>query len=137
MVRAGYGTAAGVSLSSCQPQIVDNRKGLLVDFVIEGATLGASTTVARTLTLTLGDIPPRSAALVRWQLAASLQGRFASVDASFTTNNPFGDPTLSSIAAVSIHDLVHVVFTSKCHAYVMYKSSHQEFLLMCSMRAED
>ena len=37
----GAGIAYDMKISSSQPQIIDNEKGLLVDFRILGSTLGA------------------------------------------------------------------------------------------------
>lgn len=57
----------------------------------------------------IGDVAPKSAAVARWFIAASLQGTFTAVNASFTSTNPLGDPSLSALQSVEFHDLVHAV----------------------------
>ena len=39
-----------------------------------------------------------------------MQGTFHAVNASFSSTNPLNDPSISSIAAVTVNDLEHVVF---------------------------
>lgn len=38
------------------------------------------------------------------------QGRFDAANASFTTTNPLGDPTLGTVASLDIYDLVHMAW---------------------------
>lgn len=57
----------------------------------------------------IGDVAPKSAAVARWFISASLQGTFTAVNASFTSTNPLGDPTLAALQSVEFHDLVHSV----------------------------
>lgn len=59
--------------------------------------------------LQIGDIGANKTAAVRWFLASSLQGTFSALNASFTSTNPLGDPSISALKTVDIHDLVHPV----------------------------
>src|SRR5439155_26530970 len=53
--NVGAGAAKNLTIISAQPQIVENEKGLLIDFQIIGTKVGASNAVA-SLTATLGTV---------------------------------------------------------------------------------
>ncbi|MHB9035901.1 MAG: fibronectin type III domain-containing protein [Armatimonadota bacterium] len=108
MANSGYGTARNVKITSSQPEIIDNQKGLLIDFKIIGTQVG-SQPVSPSLDVNLGDIGPQSTAVAQWLMTSSLQGHFKDYTATFKHTNPLGDPTLSLIDAVNIHELIHVV----------------------------
>ena len=63
----GYGTANDVEIISSQPEIIENEKGLLVDFSIIGARLGNEPT-ANTLKIDFGTIEPQSNVVGVWDL---------------------------------------------------------------------
>jgi subtilase family serine protease len=104
----GHGTARNVRISSAQPEIIENEKGLLIDFAILGSEIGGQPATP-SLTAAFGDIAPGRLALGRWLLRSSLQGLFTDYKASFTHVDGLGDPRLSLIDSVEIHELIHVV----------------------------
>ncbi|GIM00456.1 hypothetical protein Vretimale_5260, partial [Volvox reticuliferus] len=109
LLNVGGGTARDVMMDSLQPKIVDNEKGLLISFSIVGVSVNnLNSPIA--LRASVGDISPGSTALIQWKLSASLQGTFTAVNATFISRNPLNDPTLSSIANLSIYDLLHMVY---------------------------
>src|SRR6185295_15127359 len=61
----GRGTAKNFRITSAQPEIVDNEKGLLVDFQII-ATEVAGQNLTPSLTVNLGNIGPGQIAIGRW-----------------------------------------------------------------------
>ena len=104
----GHGAARNVRLTSAQPKIVENEKGLLIDFEII-ATEVAGQSLSPSLTANFGDIGPGEVAVGRWLLRSSLQGLFIDYKASFEHLDGLGDPRLSLIDSVEIHELNHLV----------------------------
>ncbi|TVR48813.1 MAG: tandem-95 repeat protein, partial [Puniceicoccaceae bacterium] len=106
--NAGQGTARNLRIDSAQPEIVENEKGLFIDFQII-ATEVAGQPLSPGLTVKFGDIAPGETAIGRWLMTSTLQGLFISYDATFEHLDGFGDPRLSLIESVSIHELIRVV----------------------------
>ena len=53
--NAGYGTAYSLQISSAQPEIIDNERGLLIHFMIIGSRIG-SESAAPSLKVMFGDL---------------------------------------------------------------------------------
>ena len=106
--NAGYGTASSLTLASGQPEIIENEKGLLVDFMIIGANVGNGS-ISPSLSVTLGDLAPDTTVVVRWVMISSLQGEFKNYSATFENVNPLGDPRLSILDELEIHELIRNV----------------------------
>ena len=106
--NAGYGTASSLTLASGQPEIIENEKGLLVNFMIIGANVGNGT-ISPSLSFTLGDLAPDTTVVVRWFMISSLQGEFRNYSATFENINPLGDPRLSILDELEIHELIRNV----------------------------
>jgi hypothetical protein len=104
----GYGIAHDFKITSAQPTIVDNEKGLLVDFKIIGAQVG-NQSVSPSLTVDFGDIAPGGIGIGRWLLTSSLQGLFINYSATFEHVDPLNNPRLSLIDGVEIHEMTHLV----------------------------
>eukprot|EP00727_Mastigamoeba_balamuthi_P001871 m51a1_g11681 hypothetical protein (1757) ;mRNA; r:2244-8119 len=102
----GYGTAYDMSLASSQPRIVDNRKGLLVDFAIVSTAVG-NATAAASLVAAIGDVGPGATVAVEWLLTSTLSGEFVAFNASYTHRNALGRADLSLIDSLAIHELTH------------------------------
>lgn len=73
--NTGRGDARNLSIASAQPEIVENEKGLLVDFRITGAKVGAEA-AKPSLTVALGDILPGGTKVAEWTMLCSLMGTF-------------------------------------------------------------
>ncbi|XP_023932455.1 protocadherin Fat 4-like isoform X3 [Lingula anatina] len=106
--NTGYGSANQMQITSAQPEIIDNEKGLLISFKIIGAQLGAEP-ISTSLTVNFGDILPNTTKMARWMMTSSLPGRFSNYSATFENINPLGDPQLSVLDSVEFHELLHVV----------------------------
>ncbi|MGE3311392.1 MAG: putative Ig domain-containing protein [Limisphaerales bacterium] len=107
--NSGFGEARGVRITSSEPKIIENEKGLLIDFDLT-ATEVAGEAVTPSLTADFGDIAPGSLRIGRWLFTSSLQGQFIEYSATFENIGPLrGLPDLSTIDAVSIHELIHIV----------------------------
>ena len=104
----GAGAAKNLTITSAQPKIVDNEKGLLVDFRIVGTEVQGQN-LSPSLTANFGTIAPGESAIGRWLLTSSLQGHFVDYDATFQHVDGLGDPRLSIIKSVNIHEMLHTV----------------------------
>ena len=65
--NAGYGTASSLQITSGQPEIIENEKGLLITFNIIGAFIG-NEMISSSLTIMFGDVAPNTTVVVRWQM---------------------------------------------------------------------
>jgi len=108
----GHGTARNVRVTSGLPEIVDNEKGLLIDFRLVASQVGTND-VTPSLSVALGDLPPGDTGVAAWWMTASLQGRFVDYQASFTHVDALGDARLSLIDRVEVHELVRRVFADQ------------------------
>ena len=106
----GNGTATQMSISSSQPQITSNEKGLLISFQLTQTYINDVPQGVGTLQgVQIGNIAPHTTASVRWDLISSLKGQFVSFNATFQNTNPLGLPELSLIDSVQTHMLLRTV----------------------------
>ena len=106
--NAGHGTAYSLQITSGQPEIIDNERGLLVNFMIIGAMIGSGS-ISPSLTVMFGDLAPDTTLVARWHMISSLQGEFMNYSATFENINPLGDPRLSVLDELEIHELIRNV----------------------------
>ncbi|MEA5536850.1 S8 family serine peptidase [Crocosphaera sp. XPORK-15E] len=104
----GKGDAKNLKITSGQPKIIDNEKGLLVDFQIIGSEVNGQG-VSPSLTVNFGNIEAGKTAVADWLLKSSLQGKFTDYKATFEHTNSLGKAELSLIKEVNIHELIHQV----------------------------
>ncbi len=104
----GFGVARNFRISSAQPRIIENEKGLLIDFSII-ATEVAGQAVSPSLTVNFGNIGPGDNAIGRWLFTSSLQGLFTDYKATWEHIDGLGNPRLSLIDDVTIHEMDHIV----------------------------
>ena len=108
VMNAGYGVARALKISSAQPEIIENEKGLLITFKIIGSQIG-NQPMSPSLTVNFGDIGSFETKTARWLLTSTLKGTFYNYSATFENINPLGDPQLSLLDELGYHELVHVV----------------------------
>jgi hypothetical protein len=108
VLNSGAGTARNFRIASAQPRIIENEKGLLIDFQLLGARVG-NQPVDPSFNLNLGNIDPDTSKIVIWDMTSSLQGKFIDYRASFEHIDDLGVKNLSLIEGVNIHELIHVV----------------------------
>ncbi|MCG3148875.1 MAG: hypothetical protein PCFJNLEI_02324 [Verrucomicrobiae bacterium] len=106
--NTGAGAARNLTITSAQPEIIENEKGLLIDFQIIGTTVGTNA-VDPSLTVNLGDIAPGTSQVGSWQLTLTLQGKFLEYTATFAHSDDLGGDQTSLIDSVEIHELIHQV----------------------------
>ena len=71
----GEGTAKSLKIQSAQPKIIYNDLGLLINFIINGCEVNGQPSKL-SLLADFGDIKPKSAGIVRWQMSTTLSGKF-------------------------------------------------------------
>ncbi len=104
----GKGDAKNLRITSGQPKIIENEKGLLIDFQIIGSEVNGQG-VTPSLTVNFGNIEAGETAVADWLLKSSLQGKFIDYKATFEHINSLGKAELSLIKEVKIHELIHTV----------------------------
>jgi len=112
--NTGAGTARNVAVRSGQPRIVENEKGLLIDFQVVATEVfapGEHRTLAASLSAELGDLAPGAVRVCRWLLKSTLQGLFLDYSANVEHLDPLGGSAFAAIAPenVRIHELTHIV----------------------------
>ncbi len=106
----GYGDADNVRLVTQQPQIIDNEKGLDIDFEFVSSQLNgdeATLAMGSEIASDFGTIPANSAAYAQWWLQSSLLGHFVDYDVNATHVTSYGNPDLTLLDKVEIHELIH------------------------------
>ncbi len=107
-VNNGKSAARKMKIDSAQPRIVDNERGLLVGFVIEGCEVNGQA-AAKSLLADFGDIKPNGSGVARWIMSCSLSGRFTAFSATFSHADELGGDLTSLVRAVNTHLLVRDV----------------------------
>lgn len=108
----GYGDAKNLKITTKQPEIVDNRDGLLIDFAITGGTVNGKPvgmTEDKELVSDFGTLKARSAAYAQWWLTSTLLGRITKYDVSYLHETGYDNENLSLLNAVNAHSLVRSI----------------------------
>lgn len=106
----GYGEAKNVRMLTQQPKIIDNEKGLLIDFNIKSSQVNgevASLSFGQSIANNFGTIPAHSQAYTQWWLESSLLGHFTSYEVEATHVTSYGNEDLSLLDTVTIHEMIH------------------------------
>jgi hypothetical protein len=104
----GHGPARNFRLVSGQPKIIENEKGLLIDFKLIGTQVG-NRPISPSLNISLGDIDAGTANVAAFYMTASLQGRFVEYNATFQHVDAIGDRRIALIDSLTLHSLTKVV----------------------------
>lgn len=113
--NSGAGDARNLRITSAQPEIIENDKGLLIDFAVIASqifTANDTTNLTPSLVVHFGNVAPGEIKVGQWLLTSTLQGQFIDYKATFEHIDGLGDPRLSLIKSVAIHELIHVVDAS-------------------------
>jgi hypothetical protein len=104
--NVGAGDAMNVHFTTSQPQIVQNEKGLLNEFkLIESSMNGAEKTVNFSDN-DFGTIASGKTSYVQWWFTSNLLGHFVDYDTKVTHVTSYGNPDLSLVSNVGIHELI-------------------------------
>lgn len=102
----GKGEATNVRISSKQPEIIDNEKGLLIHFEITGSSLNGAEKNIGITNIDFGNIPAGKTAYGQWWFSSSLLGHFVEYDTKVTHVTSYGNPDLSLVKSINIHELI-------------------------------
>ena len=106
----GYGDAENMNITTHQPQIIDNQKGLAITFKLISTALNGkekNLSFGGSMTSDFGTIPAQSQAYAQWWLESSLLGHFTDYDVEATHVTSYGNEDLSLLDNVTIHELIH------------------------------
>ena len=108
----GNGDAKNMRLKTEQPKIIENEKGLYINFMlVRSLHNGQSAPFALdgTVTNNLGTIAAHSTSYVQWFLTSTLMGHFTNYDVTATHLTSYGNPDLSLLDTVTIHELIRSI----------------------------
>jgi hypothetical protein len=108
--HSAFAAVQQVQIQSSQPQIIDNTRGLLINFQIVGCQVN-NAPVQPSLLVNMGNIGTNAGSMARWSMVASLSGTFVSFSAQIAHASDLGGAVTSLIpqSAVSTHRLLGVV----------------------------
>ncbi|MDR1730420.1 MAG: InlB B-repeat-containing protein, partial [Prevotellaceae bacterium] len=112
--NVGEGEATDVRMVTQQPKIVDNQKGLLIDFELLNSQLkGGDYTLAlgSNVATGFGNIPAGKTTYAQWWFTGSLLGHFTGYDVQATHMTSYGNPDLTLLNEVTIHELIRSIRT--------------------------
>ncbi|MBI4801375.1 MAG: fibronectin type III domain-containing protein, partial [Elusimicrobia bacterium] len=123
ITNIGYGPAKNFQINSGQPEIIENKQGLAIDFKLLGAYVGANK-IPDTLLIPFGDIASGGVSQASWIMATSLSGRFTQFKATFTHTAELGGQLTSLIKDVTTYTLIKDVLVD-----LPGRDSHFDFLV--------
>lgn len=106
----GYGDATNVRMVTDQPEIIDNEKGLYIQFNLVSSILNGKETnlsLGQSASTDFGTIAAHGTAYAQWMFESSLLGHFTDYDINATHVSSYGNADLSLLDTVSIHELIH------------------------------
>ena len=112
--NVGYGDATNVRMTTEQPKIVENEKGLLIDFeLLSSQVNGGDKTLAlgSSVPADFGTIPAHATSYAQWWFTSTLLGHFLDYDVQATHLTSYGNEDLSLLNEVTIHELIRSINT--------------------------
>ena len=106
----GNGDATNVRMVTKQPEIIENEKGLYIDFELMSSQVNggdATLSFGQSIANDFGTIPAHSQMYAQWWLQSSLLGHFTDYDVQATHVTSYGNEDLSLLDEVTIHELIH------------------------------
>ncbi len=123
VVNGGAGDARNFSLSGFTPTIVDNQKGLLLNYTMTEAAMNGKKNDNGIQDVNFGTIEAHSSAVAQWWYTANIQGHYSDYSVDFTQmdysyvdlygNRKYiaasGREDISLIESADIHELIRSV----------------------------
>ncbi|WP_114781788.1 LamG-like jellyroll fold domain-containing protein [Botryobacter ruber] len=128
----GYGPAVNMMISSAQPKIIENEKGLAINFNIVGSNFQGQPKKLGVTDINFGTIPALQTRIGQWYFTSSLLGKFVEYQASVVHANSYGNPELSLVKGVQLHEL-----TRSIRAYGTSEDVINDFLVNDEFDAQD
>lgn len=110
--NVGNGDATKVQMVTNQPEVVENKKGLSLDFELISSQLnGGDKTLALggSVATDFGTIPAKGTTYAQWWIKSSLLGHFTEYNVEATHVTSYGNPDLSLLNNVTIHELIRSI----------------------------
>lgn len=104
----GFATAKNLKIDSAQPKIIENKQGLLINFMLTGSYLNDAP-VQNTLLMNFGDIASGTSKMGRWNMETTLAGKFTEFSARFSHADELGGALTSILQGTNAHLLIHDV----------------------------
>ena len=107
--NVGAGDATNVHFSTAQPQIIQNEKGLLNEFKLIGSSLNGlpfTSSLSETTENDFGTISAGKTTYGQWWFTSNLLGHFTEYNTTVTHVTSYGNPNLSLVSDVSVHELI-------------------------------
>lgn len=107
--NSGVGDAKNVRLVTQQPQIVDNEKGILLETAFTSSQLNGGErylALGGSMASDFGDIQAGTSAYAQWWFESSIAGHFTEYEVKATHVSSYGNPDLSLLGDVEIHELI-------------------------------
>ena len=105
----GYGTAKNVRIESAQPKIVENEKGLAINFALISSNLNGQPAQLGLTNINFGNIAPKTSTIGQWWFTSDLLGHFIAYETKLTHLDSRGNPDLSLISGTALHELIKSV----------------------------
>lgn len=129
----GKGEATNVRMLTKQPRIIENEKGLFIDFAIIGSRLKdkeVALALDSTVATVFGDIKAGESTWATWDLTSSLLGHFTEYDVRVNHVTSYGNPDLSLLDQVTIHSLVKSLDLPEVHDNIMTLGATNHYWLV-------
>lgn len=110
--NVGYGDATNVRMVTEQPKIIENEKGLFIDFELLSSQLnGGEHTLAMggSVPTEFGTIQAHGTTYAQWWMQSTLLGHFTEYDIKATHVTSYGNEDLSLLDTVTIHELIRSI----------------------------
>ena len=136
----GNGDATNVKMVTNQPEIIDNQKGLLINFEFVSSQLnGQDKTLAlgHSIPTDFGTIPAHTQAYAQWWLQSTLLGHFVKYNVEATHVTSYGNENLSLLDQVTIHELIRGFTPSANSQQLTANSPLRAFLVNDVSDADD
>jgi len=105
----GFGEAKNVKVESAQPEIIDNEKGLAINFALIGSNLQGQPRQLGLNNINFGTIAPKTAQIGQWWFAADLLGHFTHYETRLVHLDSRGNPDLSLVSGATLHELIRSI----------------------------
>lgn len=106
----GYGDATSLKLSTDQPQITSNEKGLYINFELLSSQLNGgekSLMLGQSGLTDFGNLKAGEQSYAQWWLQSSLLGHFVKYNVKATHVTSYDNPDLALVDTATIHELIH------------------------------
>jgi len=98
----GYGVAQSVAISSAQPEIIENEKGLAINFSLIGSNLQGEPANLGVTNINFGNIDPFKTKIGQWYFTSDLLGHFVNYQTELVHLDSRGNPDLSLISLLNV-----------------------------------